>query len=158
MGQYLPAGARIYAIESKNGLSTIQLDSGFVHIIEFWTISHGADISSLFAFPGQQPLVFRQPPCNVSERANPMWKQCLARYDYIWTNDPPTLLRQEILRVATPVAVWEKVTLWRVNRMSVSSTASSMDSTTPPPERRLDKAALGKNLEKASFCGDYEIL
>jgi hypothetical protein len=116
MGQYLPAGARVYDLESGNGLSTKQLDSGFVYIIDYWTISHSADISALFAFPGQQPLVFRQPPCDGSERAIPAWKQCLASYDYMWTNDPPTPLRQEILRVATPVAVWEKVTLWRVNR------------------------------------------
>jgi hypothetical protein len=117
MGQYLPAGARVYALDSGNGLST-KLDSGYIHIIEFWTISHNADISTLFALPGEQPLVFRQPPCEGSERAIPAWKQCLASYDYMWTNDPPTLLRQEILRIATPVAVWEKVTLWRVNRTS----------------------------------------
>ena len=126
MGQVLPAGARVYALESENGLST-KRDSGFIHIIEFWTISHNADISTLFALPGQQPLVFRQPPCDGSERANPAWKQCFASYDYVWTNDPPTLLRQEILRIATPVAVWEKVTLWRVDRKTVSSAGPRPD-------------------------------
>jgi hypothetical protein len=58
-------------------------DRGFFHIIQLWTVSRGADISSLFALPGQQPLVFRQAPC-----ANREWA-CIASYDYIWTYDPP---------------------------------------------------------------------
>jgi hypothetical protein len=124
MGEDLPAGARIYAVEAGNGLST-KPDSGFVHVIEFWTISHGADISTFFALRGAQPLVFLQPPCDGSEKNNPEWVKCLASYDFIWTYDPPTSVRQGILRIATPAATWEKVTLWRVNRTAVSALDAS---------------------------------
>jgi len=56
-------------------------------------------------------LVFRQPPCNGPGSDNPEWEKCLASYDYVWTYDPPASSRQEILRIATPAATWEKVTL-----------------------------------------------
>jgi len=94
-------------------LST-KLDRGFIHVIEFWTISRGADISSLFALPGQQPLVRREPLCD-----DPEWTKCLASYDYVWTYDPPASVRQDIIRLANPAATWEKVTLWRVNPTAV---------------------------------------
>jgi hypothetical protein len=110
MGDVLPAGARIDDLRPSFD-TTPKLDRGFYHVIEFWTISHDADIARFFASRGQQLLVRRQPLCNDSEGA-----KCFASYDYIWTYDPPAPLRQDISRLATPVAVWEKVTLWRVNR------------------------------------------
>jgi hypothetical protein len=122
MGKFLPEGARIYAVHGQSGVEA-KLDRGFIHVIEFWTISHDADISTLFALPGQQPLVFRQPPCS-----SPEWTKCLTNYEYIWTNDPQPILRQEILRIASPAATWEKVTLWRVNRKSIPYTDTQPDS------------------------------
>ena len=125
MGQFLPNGARIYVLKPELDVSA-KLDRGFSHVIEFWTISHGADISTLFALPGQQPLVFRKLPCG-----GPEWDRCLASYDYIWTYDPPASLQKDILWIATPAATWEEVTLWRVNRKSASSTDSRPDSGLP---------------------------
>jgi hypothetical protein len=116
MGQVLPEGARIDVLQPTLDVSA-KLDRGFIHVIEFWTISHDADISSFFATRGQQLLVRRQPPCNDSEGT-----KCLVSYDYIWTYDPPASLQQVIRRIATPAATWEKVTLWRVDRKTVSST------------------------------------
>ncbi len=117
MGQILPEGARIYAF--KPALNASKLDRGSSTVIEFWTVSHDAELSNLFAFRGAQPLVFRQPPCNDSERI-----KCLASYDYVWTYDPPASLQQVLLRFATPASTWEKVTLWRVNRKADSSNGS----------------------------------
>jgi hypothetical protein len=122
MGNVLPAGARIYALQGASGV-TAKLDRGFVHVIEFWTISRGADISTLFAIPGQQPLVFRQPPCN-----NRGWEKCLTSYDFVWTDDPPAFLQQDLLRHAAPAATWEKVTLWRVNQASAFTTRVQSES------------------------------
>jgi hypothetical protein len=119
MGDILPAGARIYAMKPAPGIAT-KLDRGYFHLIQFWTVSHDADISTFFASPGQQPLVFRKPPCGGSDLAN-----CLASYDYIWTYGPPASLRPDILRDATPAATWEQATLWRVNRAAVSPIAAS---------------------------------
>jgi hypothetical protein len=113
MGQILPAGARIYVF--KPALNASKLDRGSSHVIEFWAVSKDADLSTFFALPGQQLLVRRQPLCD-----DPEWTKCLASYDYIWSYDPPASVRQDITRLATPAAVWEKVTLWRVNRTAAS--------------------------------------
>jgi hypothetical protein len=113
MGDDLPQRSRIYVF--KNELDVPKLDRGFSHVIEFWTVTKNADLSTFFALPGQQPLVFRQIPCTAA-----MGAKCLVSYDYIWTDDPPASLLQIVLQVATPAAVWEKVTLWRVNRVPAS--------------------------------------
>jgi len=127
MGRVLPTGARVYAVQPATTVSR-KLDRGFIHIIQFWTLSHGAYISSLFAAPGQQPLVSRQSPCN-----GPAGAECFASYDYVWTDDPPTSIRQDLLGIATPAARWESVTLWRVNRKTVPSPDASgaMDQARP---------------------------
>jgi hypothetical protein len=121
MGRVLPVGARIYAVQAAENVST-KLDRGFIHIIQFWTLSHGAYISSLFATRGQQPLVSRRPPCN-----RPTAAECLASYDYVWTYNPPTSIHQALFGIATPAAIWENVTLWRVNRKTVSSASRRCD-------------------------------
>jgi hypothetical protein len=126
MGKILPEGARIYAFNPPTDVP-VKLDRGFIHVIQFWTVTHEVEISTLFALPGQQPLVFRQPPC-----VGPEWGQCLASYDYVWTCDPPESVRQDILRIATPAAIWEKVTLWRVNRNAAQRPGSSLDSSYRP--------------------------
>jgi hypothetical protein len=107
MGEVLPPGAHIYALSSAT--VEAKLDRGFIHLIQFWTISHDADISTLFALPGQQPLVFRGSPRDCQDRT-----ACFSRYDYVWTYDPPPSTHQILLGIATPVSAWEKVTLWRV--------------------------------------------
>jgi hypothetical protein len=109
MGEVLPPGAHIYALRSDTVSVETKLDRGFIHLIQFWTISHDSDISTLFALSGQEPLVFREPACVGVDRA-----ACFSRYDYVWTYDPPPTTRQILLGIATPVSVWEKVTLWRV--------------------------------------------
>jgi len=110
MERVLPREARIYALPPDNpsiGLS----ERGFIHVIQYWTLTRDANISTLFALPGQQPLVFRQSPCE-----GPEWAQCFSRYDYVWTLDPPPAIEQVLFRIATPAAAYEKVTLWRVNQ------------------------------------------
>jgi len=114
MGDQLPAGARILVFEltpQPGDRTQTKYDRGFIHVIQYWTVSHGADLSTLFAIPGQQPLVYRQPPCDSSA-----WASCIANYDYAWTYDPPEGLRKDLLRVATPEATWEKVVLWRLKQ------------------------------------------
>jgi hypothetical protein len=110
MGSVLSQGARVYVIQPPVGPEiSRKLDRGFVHVIEFWTVSHRAYLSSLFAIAGQQPLVFRKPVC-----PGPDWVQCLSAYDYVWAYDPPPATKQELVRVAAPAAAWENVTLWRL--------------------------------------------
>jgi hypothetical protein len=111
MGKDLPAGARIYAMSFDTGTDMqSKLDRGFEHVIQFWTVSNGVEVSNLFAVRGSQPLLFRQPPCG-----GPDWTKCLGSYDYVWTYDPPSSIRQDLVRIAVPAGVWEHVTLWRVS-------------------------------------------
>ena len=121
MGKVLPAGARVYVFQPRFDIS-IKRDRGFFHLIEFWTISRGADVSMLFTVPGQQPLLRRHPVCDNKE-----WTTCIASFDYIWTYDPPASLRQGISRIASAADTWDKVTLWRVNRAEASSLYGSAD-------------------------------
>jgi hypothetical protein len=114
MGQVLPEGSRIYALV-PDADDTPKFDRGFIHVIQFWTLSRNADISTLFAMSGQQPLVTRHPPCG-----GPEWAECFASYDFVWTKVPPPSIREILLGIATPAVTWEKVTLWRVNRSSLS--------------------------------------
>jgi hypothetical protein len=108
MGSVLPVDARVY-VEQHEAEEIPKQDRGFVHVIQFWTISREAYLSSLFALPGQQPLVFRQPLCQTHDLV-----ECFKGYNYVWTNNPPESTRQLLLRVATPAAHWENVTLWRL--------------------------------------------
>jgi hypothetical protein len=115
MGDGLPQGARVYVFQPPVTLMT-KRDRDYFHLIQFWTVSRGADISTLFTYPGQQPLLRRQPVCGNKE-----WTQCIDGFDYIWTYDPPTPLRQEISRLASAASTWDKVTLWRVNHAEAPS-------------------------------------
>jgi hypothetical protein len=109
MGEVLPAGARVYVFEPSSNFSA-KRDRGFKHTIQYWALSHNADISTFFTVSGAQPLLRRQPICDNAE-----WKKCIASYDYLWTSDPPPPLREALTAVATPAATWEKITLWRIN-------------------------------------------
>jgi hypothetical protein len=121
MGDKLPQGARVYVFQPPVKLAT-KRDRDFFHLIQFWTVSRGADISTLFTYPGQQPLLRRQPVCDNKE-----WTQCIDGFDYIWTYDPPAPLRQEISRIASADSAWDKVTLWRVNHAEASLLEGSAD-------------------------------
>jgi hypothetical protein len=117
IGRVLPDNARIYVIQPSADIPKI--DRSLVHVSALWTISHQADLSSLFAIPGQQPLVFRQVPCSVLEGV-----KCFSTYDYIWTYDPPADLRQDISSIASVAASWQAVTLWRVDHPVTRSLTS----------------------------------
>ena len=117
IGRVLPDGARIYVIPPTADVP--KLDRSLAHVSTLWTISQQAALSSLFANPGQQPLVFRQLPCPVIEGV-----RCFSKYDYIWAYDPPDGLRREVSSIASPVASWQGITLWRVNRASYEYRAS----------------------------------
>lgn len=117
MGKILPPEARVFAFpQIEETAPTAKLDRGFVHTIMFWALSNGADVSSFFAYPGAQPLVFRDRPCDEYE-----WEKCIAGYGYAWTCDPPAALRRGLQRIATPAAAWEGVVLWRIDTKAAAA-------------------------------------
>ncbi len=110
MGDVLPEHARIYVVQPTSpGID--KTDRGLDQVAELWTVSRGATLSSLFAIAGQQPLIFRKPPYT-----GPDWIGHLADYDFIWTQDSPPEMKRELAVIATPAAIWESVTLWRIRR------------------------------------------
>jgi hypothetical protein len=109
MADTLPRGARIFVIHPAPQATTGKLDRGFFEIITLWTISDEASVSSLFAAPGMQPLVARQPVCNI-ERS----PACLADYDYIWTDSSLPDTQKFLQSVADRTAAWESVSLWKI--------------------------------------------
>lgn len=112
MGDGLPQGVRIDTVRPMNqNQPSGKFTRGYIHAIEWWTVSRQADISAFFALPGQQPLEFRHPRCKEIESPS-----CLAEYDYVWTYDPPPQTLNYLRTVATVQASWNGVALWRVVR------------------------------------------
>lgn len=122
-GNVLPPHARVYVVQPSLPVSE-KLDRGFFHVISLWTISHRSAVSILFLNPGQQPLVARQPVCNEE---GPV--QCAARYDYIWTDEPPPQTEGFVRSIADPVFAWENVRLWRVRHPLSAQGPATLTST-----------------------------
>jgi hypothetical protein len=124
MGQVLPQRARVFVLLPAEGLNVTRSwreNTGyfrmrFQHVIEFWTISKEADLSSLFVNPGQQPLVIRQIYCHDPSERPSLTLGCFAGYDYVWTYDPTPAVKDYLSGIAAPASTWERVILWRVNR------------------------------------------
>jgi hypothetical protein len=122
MGGLLPEGARVFVLptwgpgSSRAGARSALPEDRFLNMAQFWTLTRRADVSNLFALPGQQPLVFRQVACHGPYPPEPVWLGCLGNFDFVWTIDPAPAYRQVLSRIAAPAATWEMATLWRVNR------------------------------------------
>ena len=122
MGGLLPEGARVFVLptwgpgSAKPGMHSALPGDRFLNMPQFWTLSRRADVSNLFALPGQQPLVFRQIACHGPYPQESEWLACLASSDFVWTIDPAPAYRQALARIATPTATLQMATLWRVNR------------------------------------------
>ena len=122
MGDVLPRGARVFALRpigpatskptsQPAGLATLS----FVHVNQMWTMTHEADVSTLLAQAGQQPLIFRQPLCHTFNTVGMESMECFRGFDFVLTDDPTPPFESGVSSVATPAATWEKMTLWRVN-------------------------------------------
>jgi hypothetical protein len=155
MGGLLPEGVRVFVLptwgtgSSRAGARSALPEDRFLNMAQFWSLSRRADVSNLFALPGQQPLVFRQLTCHGPYPPESVWLRCLGSFDFVWTIDPAPAYREALSRIAAPVSTWEMVTLWRVNRnhavgqqsplsragtkRAASETGSAVASDTEPP-------------------------
>jgi hypothetical protein len=122
MGELLPDRASVFVLptwgagSAKAGTHSVLPADRFLNMPQFWTLSRRADVSNLFALPGQHPLVFRQIACHGPYPPESEWLGCLRSFDFVLTIDPAPAYRQTLARIGTPAATWEMVTLWRVNR------------------------------------------
>jgi len=122
MGELLPEGAHVFVLPTwgpgslREGAHSALPRDRFLNTAQFWTLSRRADVSNLFALPGQQPLSFRRLTCHGPYPPESEWSGCLGSFDFVWTIDPAPTYRQVLARIATPAASWGTATLWRVNR------------------------------------------
>ena len=118
LGQVLPRGASVFVLwPTADAVATPPgRDAGFIHGVQLWAVSRDADVSTLFAFRGMQPLVFRQSYCHSDITARAMNLECFPHFDFIWTLAPSPAYAQVLSGMATPAAAWDNYTLWRVNR------------------------------------------
>ena len=122
MGRVLPEKARVFVFippMERNHPGNPQLRLS--HLIQYWTVSKEADVSSLFALPGQQPIVFRDPSCHGPYSVGSENVGCIGKFDFVWTYDPAPTYRQQLSRIATPAATWNYITLWRLNHPDTSA-------------------------------------
>lgn len=111
MGDAVPDAAKVFSINPSQ-LSLTADERGFYNSMVLWEISRHAAVNHIFTLAGQQPLVFRQVPCeNIAD------VHCLSTYDYIWAQKPQPEIDVFLRRVASPVSTWDGVTVWRVNRV-----------------------------------------
>jgi hypothetical protein len=122
MGELLPERASVFVLPTWGPGSARTMthsalpEDRFLNMAQFWTLSRGADVSNLFALPGQQPLIFRQIACHGPYPPESEWLGCLGSFDFVWTIDPASVYRQALEGIATPEATVGEATLWRVNR------------------------------------------
>lgn len=121
MGECLPQGAKVFVLpvmasRAAGGAGSAVPEERLLFMAQYWTLSRAADVSNLYALPGQQPLVFRQPACHGPYPAEPEWLACLDQFDFVWAVDPAPAYSKALSRAAVRIAVFESGTLWRVNR------------------------------------------
>lgn len=115
----VPEGARIFPIFAPAGGADEQKrERVFRHFVHYATIRRHAYVPSLFAWRGQQPLVFRVPPpeelTNGTE-APTVSRTALATYDYVWAcgGDSASAARG-LAGLARPVGEAAPCALWQV--------------------------------------------
>jgi len=114
LGAELPNDARVFVMPYSAVRTPGKLDRGFHNLVTLWTISHEADVSSLFSLAGQQPLVARHPPLCLDDQ----WMECVGHYDFILTDNPTPATEKLVRSVADQSAAWDSVTLWRIRHSS----------------------------------------
>jgi hypothetical protein len=124
LGQALPQGATVFNIQpapltsfETNKEHLLQNELLFTHAINLWTVTRDADISTLFAMEGQQPLVFRDRSCHGIDRTI-HWESCFPQFDYAVTYNQRPKIDAAVRQAATPVAQWRYITLWRASKAS----------------------------------------
>ncbi len=89
-----------------------------VHAVHYATLKNSSFAPSLFAFRGQQPLIFRQGGeyATLENKDQTKWLQNLAGSDYVWTYNAPQTVLDELEKRGTIVAESEKTRIWKLNK------------------------------------------
>ncbi len=109
MGDAMPRNALVLGAFTSNESLSAKLDRGFPHILTLWIVQHDALVSTLFTYPGQQPILDRVTLCK-----DPKEESCVKQYDYVWTSTPNAERDAILARLAQPEDTFADTTLWRV--------------------------------------------
>jgi hypothetical protein len=114
----LPEGAAVYPLfRADEDLEQNKQQRSFEHALHYATISRRVFVPSLFALPGQQPLVFRTSPgfSGSPEVNNLQWLIELPKYDYVWTYALRPEARDSLISRSTLVSQTNGFELWKVD-------------------------------------------
>jgi hypothetical protein len=89
MFEQLPDGARLYPLVAQAGDAASKRDRCMWHAAHYATVVRHACSPGLLAYPGQQPIRYRQAPPWLHSGAHVEWERIFNNYDYIWCYKAP---------------------------------------------------------------------
>ncbi len=126
----LPIGARVYPIFVLPGDKQEQkIGRSLNHVVHYATIYRHAFVPTLFAYEGQQPLLFRARPRYIETaqwqteqwvQLSDKWIPLLTNYDYVWVHSVDGRLEELLRTRCTKTAESGTFSLWQVNRQATS--------------------------------------
>jgi len=111
--------SKIYPIFVNDGGNTEEkFERPILHAVNFVTIKNSSFAATLFAFRGQQPLVFRRTGefATLDNKDKMKWIQYLDGNDYVWTYGVPQSVSDELEKRAGIVAESGKTRIWKLNK------------------------------------------
>jgi hypothetical protein len=113
----LPAGARVYPVfATSSDRTTAKRERSFQHVVQYATIYRHAFLPTLFALPGQQPLLFRRAPkyASPSNQDKTAWLRHMEGYDYVWSYGISPELKQAISARGRMIREVDGFGLWQL--------------------------------------------
>ncbi len=113
----LPPHSRIYPLYGRGVEENMgKQERPMLSVLSLATIDHGAIPPTLFAFRGQNPLIFRTEPAyaslsHINER---QWLALISVYDYVWTYQIDAESTEELSQRADLVVREGKAAIWKI--------------------------------------------
>jgi hypothetical protein len=111
--------SKVYPLFAKDsGSAEEKFERPIEHVVNFVTIKNSSFASSLFAYRGQQLLLFNRNKGFVTlGNADKMkWIQSLDGYDYVWAYGVPQTVSDELEKLAELVTDSGKTKIWKLNK------------------------------------------
>ncbi|HEX3249089.1 MAG TPA: hypothetical protein VHS05_06660 [Pyrinomonadaceae bacterium] len=122
----LPVGARVYPIfVLPEDRQAQKVERSLNHVVHYATIYRHAFVPTLFAYEGQQPLLFRATPPYIGPdqwqteqwvQHSDEWIPLLANYDYVWAHRADGSLEELLHTRCTKINETGAFSLWRVDQ------------------------------------------
>lgn len=115
----LPPESKIFPIYVSNESGAAEkLERPLINAVHYGTIKNRSFAASLFAFRGQQPLVFRRVDgfATLENDDETKWMRYLDENDYVWARGVPQAISDELEKRAQLVAENGKTKIWKINK------------------------------------------